>query len=325
MTNTSRFDARKTIGRRGVTASVAGMAMLSLAIALPAQQPAQPLVVKQLAPNVYWTQGGAGGNTGIIIGQTSVIVVDAKTTADSAKEMLAEVAKITPKPVTTVILTHSDGDHVNGLAGFPAGLTIIAHENNKKEQEAALAAGGRGGPPPDRLPTRVVTENREATSIDGVKLELLHWAPAHTSGDLVVYLPDQKVVFTGDIIATQRPDPLIHLEKNGSSAGWITTTQGIVALDATQFVPGHGDLQTKADIQARLRSADEKRTRIAAMVKDGKSLDDIKAALGETAAAPAPAAAPARGAAPAAAPQPGRGGGGFASFTDVVYQELTKK
>ena len=91
--------------------------------------------------------------------------------------------------------------------------------------------------------------------IDGVRFELLHWAPAHTSGDLIVYLPAEKIVFTGDIIATQLPDPLIHLEKNGSSEGWITTAKGIAGLDADQFVPGHGDVQTKADIQGRLTKA----------------------------------------------------------------------
>src|SRR5215467_3463652 len=101
-----------------------GLAMLGslCAFGLPAaaQQQAPPLSVKKLADDVYWTQGGAGGNTGIIIGKDGVIVVDAKTTADSAKQVLSEIAKLTPKPVTTVILTHSDADHVNGLAAFPA-------------------------------------------------------------------------------------------------------------------------------------------------------------------------------------------------------------
>src|SRR5262249_26322162 len=154
------------------------------------------------------------------------------TTPAGGKELLEAIAKITPKPVTTVILTHSDGDHVNGLASFPAGITIIAHEGNKKEQEAALARGGRGAPPSDHLPTQVITKNKENLKINGAKFELLHWAPAHTSGDLVVFLPSEKIVFTGDIIATQLPDPLIHAEKNGSSEGWVTTTKGMVALKA---------------------------------------------------------------------------------------------
>src|SRR5215831_4573687 len=119
------------------------------ALAVPAfaqQAPPQPFQVKQLKPNVYWVEGG-GGNSGIIIGDKGVIVIDAKTTEAGGKELLAAIAKLT------------------------------------------LKAGGRGAPPAGHLPTRVVTKDKEKTKIDGVELELLHWAPAHTSGDLVVYLP----------------------------------------------------------------------------------------------------------------------------------------
>src|SRR6516164_2098969 len=229
-----------------------------LATLATAQGPAPaPLMVHQLKPTVYWVEGG-GGNSGVLIGDKGVIVIDAKTTAAGGKELLDNIAKITPKPVTTVILTHSDGDHVNGLASFPAGITIIAQENNKKEQEAALAAGGRGAPPAGHLPTQVVSKNKENLKIDGVKLEVLHWVPAHTSGDLVVFLPDEKIVATGDIIAGNG-DPLIHREKNGSSEGWITTVKGIAGLDADVFVTGHGNTQTKADIQNRLVAVTAKR------------------------------------------------------------------
>src|SRR5579863_232899 len=122
---------------RRIALSLAAFAALGLA-----QQAPAPFTAHQLKPNVYWIEGG-GGNSGVIIGDKGVIVVDAKTTLAGGKELLDNIAKITPKPVTTVILTHSDGDHVNGLAAFPAGVTVIAHENNKKEQETALAAGGR--------------------------------------------------------------------------------------------------------------------------------------------------------------------------------------
>ena len=182
--------------------------------------PPAPFVTHQLKPNIYWIEGG-GGNSTVIIGTNGVIVVDAKTTMAGGQELLADIAKITPKLVTTVILTHSDGDHVNGLAAFPAGIKIIAHENNKKEQEAALAAGGRGAPPADHQPTQVITKNKETLTIEGEKIELYHWAPAHTSGDLIVYLPKDKIVATGDIIATSNPYPRIHDEKNGSTEGWI--------------------------------------------------------------------------------------------------------
>ena len=198
--------------------------------------PAPPFVTHQLKPNVYWIEGG-GGNSTVIVGTKGVIVVDAKTTKAGGQELLDDIAKITPKPVTTVILTHSDGDHVNGLAAFPAGVKVIAQENNKKEQEAALAAGGRGAPPADHLPTQVITKEKETLTLEGEKLELYHWAPAHTSGDLIVYLPTQKIVATGDIIATNNPYPRIHDEKHGSTEGWITTAKGIVALDADTYHP----------------------------------------------------------------------------------------
>ena len=278
-----------------------------LAVMAAAQQPNPPLVVKPLKGGVYWSSGGVGGNTGFIIGQNSVIVIDAKTTPESAKDMLSEIAKITPKPVKTVILTHSDRDHVNGLAAFPKDVKVIAHENNKKEQEAALEAGGPGAPPRDYLPAQVVTKEKESLKIDGVNLTLIHVVRAHTSGDLAIYLPDQKIVFAGDLVTSNRPDVLIHLEKNGSSEGWIRFVKSLAALDADTYVPGHGELQTKADVQKKIAQTEQHRDKVKAMVAEGKSLAEIKAALGEK-------DAPAQPGAPR-----------FASFTEVVYQEQTKK
>ncbi len=128
-------------------------------------------------------------------------------------------------------------------------------------------------------------------TIDGVKLELYHFAPAHTSGDLIVYLPAQKIVSTGDIVVTNRADdnPNIHFEKNGSTEGWLANVKGMIGLNADTYVTGHGDLLTKADLQRKLTATTERRNKIAAMVKEGKTLDEIKAALPD---APAPGAPP---------------------------------
>jgi cyclase len=280
--------------------------MSALALAACAQGPAPaPLVVHPLEGNVYWVEGG-GGNSGVVVGDKGVIVIDAKISMASGKELLDDIAKITPKPVTTVILTHSDRDHVNGLAAFPDGLTIVAHENNKKEQEHAIATGDKNAPAAGHLPTRVITKNKERLKVDDVTLELLHWAPAHTSGDLVIYLPKQKIVFTGDIL-TNRPDPLIHLEKHGSSEGWIETVKGMLTLDADTFIPGHGSPETKGEVQEYLARAEAKRAKIQELVAQGKSLDEIENAVGD------------------ARPAPGGNGPAFATFTQVVYRELTKK
>ena len=119
---------------------VACGALAASARAQQAPQAPPPITMKQLKPDVWAALGGAGGNSTIIIGKTGVIVVDAKQTEAGAKDLLAEIAKITPKSITAAIITHSYGDHVNGLVAFPAGIKIITHEGNKREQEAALAA-----------------------------------------------------------------------------------------------------------------------------------------------------------------------------------------
>jgi cyclase len=295
-------DQWKLAMRLAMTAALAALATVAAA----QQQPA-PLKVANIKDNIYWTQGGAGGNTGIIVGTTGVIVVDTKTTVDSSKAVQTEIAKITAKPVDTAIVTHSDGDHVNGLAGFPPGLTIISQENCKKEMEAS--AGTRGAAPQDRLPTKTIAKD-ESMAIDGVHVRLLHWAAGHTSGDLVVYFPDQKVVFGGDLLVTNRPDTNIHVDKHGSVAGWMENVNGMIALDADTYVTGHGDLMTKDDVKKKLAFIQDKWDKVKGMAAQGKSLDDVKTAMGESTAPPV---ANAQGNMPAP------------TLTEVIYMEVSKK
>ena len=267
-----------------------------------------PLIVHEVTPTVCWVEGGIG-NCGVVIGDNGVIVIDATISPESGKELLSNIAKITPKPVTTVILTHGDLDHVGGLAAFPTGITIIAHENTRKSMEAAVAAGRRMISA-DHLPNRAVTKDCEAVEVEGVKLELLHWAPAHTAGDLVVYLPDQKIVFTGDIFTMDQFRVLIHREQKGSSGGWITCAKGVVALDADQFVVGHGDVQTRVSLQKRIGEAEVEREKIKELVARGMSLLQIQAAVGDP---------------PPGQGKPGPGSPRFTDFSEVVYQELTER
>jgi cyclase len=288
-----------------------GLAMIAALAVLPtvafAQLQAGPLKVMNIRGNIYWTLGGTGENTGIIVGSTGVIVVDTKTTVDSAKEVLAEIAKITPKPVDTAILTHSD--HLKGLAALPSGLTIISQENCKKEMEASHA---RDAAPPDRLPTKTIAKD-ETMTIDGVRVRLLHWGPAHTSGDLIVYFPDQRIVFTGDLVVTDRApdDTPIHAEMHGSAAGWFENVKGMLALDADTYVLGHGEsLFTKDDVRKKLTLIQGKWDKVQAMVAQGKSLNDVKAAMGESTAPPVPNAQ-------GNLPEP--------SLTEIMYNEITKK
>jgi cyclase len=266
------------------------------------------LKVHRLMPSIYWAEGGVG-NCGFIIGNKGVIVIDTTVSPAGGKELLVHAAKITPKPVTTVILTHGDSDHIGGLAAFPTGLTIIAQKNNKKNMEVAVATGGQMVSA-NHLPNRAVTKNREAVEIEGVKLELLHWAPAHTAGDLVVYFPETKVVFTGDIFCMDQPIAMIHREQKGNSEGWIMSAKGVIALNADRFVVGHGDVQIKGGLQKRIGAAEVEREKIMELVAKGFSLPQIQAAVGDP---------------PTGQGKPGPSGPRFTPFSEVVYRELTER
>ena len=136
---------------------------------------------------------------------------------------------------------------------------------------------------------------------------------------------------------TNRADdnPNIHFEKNGSTEGWLANVKGMIGLNADTYITGHGNLVTKADLQRKLDATTQRRAKIAAMVKEGKTLEEIKAALPD-APAPPPAVPPGGGG--QGAPGAGRGPGGPGAggpagggrgpqptFTDLAYQELTKK
>ena len=268
-----------------------------------------PLVVTKLKDNLYFAKGGPAGNdpnVGFVAGERSVLVVDNKNRADAEQALLAEIAKITPTPVKTVILLHSDNE--TGISQLPEGVTIIAQENTKKEMEAA---SGRNAIPSNYFPTKTIGSD-ETMIIDGVRVRMLHWAPAHTSGDLIVYFPEQKVVFAGDILVTDFPlaSTQIHPNLHGSTAGWIETVKGMLALDADTYVPGHGDLFTKNNLRTKLLIIQDKWEKVKAMVAQGKSLDDVKTALGES------------------APPPQRNAQGNLpppTTTEIMYSELTQK
>jgi cyclase len=298
----SRRQGMMFVGIGIAIALIAAMAALSPSLGAQGQPQFAPIMTHALSGGVYWIEGGVGSNAGVVVGANGVVVIDAKQTPESGKAVMAEIAKITPKPVTHVIITHSNLDHVDGLPGFPKGLTIIAQENCKQQMEHP-----RNNPQnidlSGYIPTKTVAK-KESLTIDGVRFELFHWAPAHTSGDLIVYLPDQKIAFTGDITVTRLPYPLIHLEDQGSSAGWVESMKGIVALNAETYIPGHGGPQTKAELQQRTENTAARREKIKQLVAQHKSLQEIQKELGET---PRAAGAP-----------------GFPTFTEVVYKELSK-
>lgn len=268
----------------------------------------KPLTVVPVRDRIYYISGGMA-NTGFIVADTSVIVIDAQMFTPAANKVLKAIADITPEPVRTIILSHSDPDHVNGLPAYPRGLQIIAQSNTAAEMLEAMQhpnVNTTSTPPELKyyLPTKSI-EADETLVVDGVRMELLHTGPAHTDSDLIVYLPLQKVVFAGDILTPSFSEyPGIHLPKHGSSLGWIKAMEALIALDADVYVSGHGEPLNKDDLRARLQVAVQRRGAIESLVAQNKNLDEIKAALKD----PAPVGLAKL----------------FPTFTETTYQELTR-
>lgn len=251
------------------------------------QQPA-PLTLEKISEDIYQVKGGSGANAGVIIGQKEIMVIDAKMSEESARQMLDEIKKISAVPITVLALTHSDGDHVNGITAFPADIKIIAQEETKRYMDEAFKDEKQRAYLP-RIKTFV--SGGPKYDLGGRKVELRYFGPAHTSGDVVVYVPEEKVAFLGDLYFAGR-DPLVHRHKNGNSFGLVKVLQSVLALDAETFLSGHADKATRADIEGMIQALQEKQAKIKAFVAEGKSLEATLESFGLKETPPAPPGRP---------------------------------
>jgi glyoxylase-like metal-dependent hydrolase (beta-lactamase superfamily II) len=271
-----------------------------LSAGFPQQQP-PAMSVEKLTDNIYMVKGGSGANTGFFIGEKGVVVIDAKMTAESARQMIEEIKKLTPKPITTLVITHSDGDHVNGLGGFPQGLEIISHVQTKKDMEEAFKDPRSEALQP-YLPNKTFTDKMDLR-LGPERIQLLHFGPAHTSGDIVVFFPAEKVAFVGDLVFIGR-DPLIHRQKGGTSLGLVKYLKALLELQADRYVSGHAEVVSKAEIETLIKSIEEKQAKIRSLIQEGKSLDEIKKIFGVEDRPAAP------------------GGRRFMSLVEVIYLDI---
>ncbi len=246
------------------------------------QVPAPPMP-ELLRGNVYWAQGGGvGANTAYIIGDNGVIAFDVLEFNSTVRDVQEELAKITPKSVTHVIFSHTNPDHIKGIFGYPRGLTIICQENSAAKIESIFHYL-RDGERVHFQPTHIV-DRRADLNIHGVNITLLHWAPAHTNGDLIAYLPDQKVALIGDLASGAS----VHLEDLGSTEGAIESLKQIVALDADIYLAGHGDPITKAQLQMNLAEVTERRAKIVQLFEASRPLNEAEQEMGESLPPPPP-------------------------------------
>ena len=192
-------------------------------------------------------------NSTLILGDKGAILVDTGATNEVGDLIAKTVAGITPKPVTHVINTHHHGDHYLGNTAFKNAEIIGA----KKAQELINETGaewiamfetmiGKKLPNTKAIaPKTTFPENtRTERVINGVKL--VFWVPkgSHTPGDLLVYLPDDKVLIGGDVLVNH----VVPQMRDAHVKSWVGTLDEARKMDFKTVVPGHGPLMTKAEV-----------------------------------------------------------------------------
>lgn len=232
-------------------------------------------------------------NVGIVVGDDSVLVVDTGMGPANAAIVLDEVRAVTDKPIRWLVCTHFHPEHSSGAQAFPEETSIVysiaQHEDlrRKGERYREWFVELFGDQVRDLLaPVRLVDpdltfERRAQLDLGGLPVELLHLGhPAHTGGDTLVYLPRQKLLFTGDL--TPSGFFPIMPDADSSGAGWIASLEALERMDVETIVPGHGEIAGPELIGQVKRYLLEVRARVAEQAAAGRTLEEIKAALEPT-------------------------------------------
>jgi len=201
----------------------------------------------EVADRVYAYVQSPGGwcvsNAGVIAGPDGALVIDTLATERRARRFHESVERLHPGPGRTVVNTHHHGDHNFGNHVFGPAAAVLAHELAREEMAATGLALTQLWPQVEwgdvqvTLPT-VTFRDRLTVHVADVRAELLHVGPAHTSNDVVVWLPDQRVLFAGDVVLSgATPFSLM-----GSVSGSLAAVGELSQLGAETVVCGHGPI-----------------------------------------------------------------------------------
>ena len=296
------------------------------------------LDVVRVRPNFYMI-AGAGGNIGVQVGSDGVVLVNAGSAA-GADLVVAAVKKLTDLPIRYVIDTSADADFVGGNAKLAkAGQTIFTNPLGNAALTSAMTNGGAasilahdsilqkmsapGGKatawPTDAWPTEAYYQKRKAIRMSDEGIEILYQPAAHSGADSVAFFRGSDVVVTGDIIDKTR-FPVIDIANGGSIQGEIEALNKIIELTVapipfiykgvgTYVIPGHGRLCEQMEVVDYRDMVVTITDVIADLIKQGKSLDQIKEA------------SPAKPYETQYGTQPGV----TSAFVESVYKSLTAK
>lgn len=256
------IDRRQFFLRSAALAGAAGLGSTALWAAEP------PMRALEAAPGCWYVQGLSElgsrdnqnfiSNAGFIVTSESVVVIDALGSPRLAERLLAEIARVTPRKVSHVVLTHYHADHIYGLQVFEkAGAQIIAHEGAREYLHSDTARLRLQASRDELAPwideqTRLVPATRwikarEELTVGDTRLVLQPVGAAHTPEDLVVHVPKARLLYAGDLVFRSR----IPFVGQADSRNWIVSLERLLEFDARVIVPGHGPVSTEArqDIQ----------------------------------------------------------------------------
>jgi glyoxylase-like metal-dependent hydrolase (beta-lactamase superfamily II) len=238
-----------------------GLACTALWGSAMAQQP--EMHPQRVSPSSWYVEGLSAlgssanqnfiSNAAFVVTPAGVVVIDALGSPALADHLMAEIRKVTPLPVTHVLVTHYHADHVYGLQAFQAqGARIIAHTAareylNSDTARLRLIASRQDLAPWVSETTRLVSADEwidgpQDFVVGGVHFLIQPVGPSHTPEDIVVYLPSEKVLFAGDLVFRSR----IPFVGQADSGHWIKALDTLLGFEASVVVPGHGSLSAEA-------------------------------------------------------------------------------
>src|SRR5258705_1992118 len=271
--------------RRTILGSLLVVGAVSIAVAAAQQQQPRTIDVTKLKDNLYVLKGG-GGNTSVFITATGVVVVDSKNPG-WGQPILDKIKTLTDKPVTTLINTHTHGDHVSGNVEFPATVDIIVQantaENMKKMIPNSTAAdqavpaqtifqqnGNKG------LPKRTF-KDKMTIGKGADEVDLFYFGRGHTNGDAWVLFPAIRVLHAADIFSGKNI-PLLDANNGGSAVDIDKTLdKAYNALNGKYdtIITGHSNEMKPADLKEYAQFNRDFVSDVQAAVKAGKSPDDV--------------------------------------------------
>jgi glyoxylase-like metal-dependent hydrolase (beta-lactamase superfamily II) len=218
--------------RTFVLGALIATAALSLTVKAPRAQQQGPRTVEavKVRDNLYMLNGG-GGTTGVFIGASGVVVIDTKNPG-WGQPILDGIKKLTPKPITMIINTHTHVDHVSGNVEFPATVDVVVQENTAANMKRMNPVTGLPPRPPDeanvfaqnggRNLAKRTFKDRMTLGSGNDRIELYYFGRGHTNGDAWVVFPALRVMHAGDMFAFKQP-AILDANNGGSGAEYSAT------------------------------------------------------------------------------------------------------